>query len=85
MRYRSLFALLVAVALFLSGPAFAQDESVLVQRRNEVREVVHDSLAALYEAAPGTRVAIERAAGYGVFSTFGLKIFFGGGTTGRGS
>ena len=35
-------------------------------------------------AVPGTRVAIERAAGYGVFSTFGLKIFFAGGTTGKG-
>ena len=84
MRARWLFVLLVAVALLLSGPAFAQDDSVLVQRRNEVREIVHDSLATLYETAPGARVAIERAAGYGVFSTFGIKIFFGGGTTGKG-
>ena len=81
---RYLFVLLVAFALFVSGPAFAQDDSVLVQRRNEVREIVHDSLAALYETAPGARGTIERAAGYGVFSTFGLKIFFGGGTTGKG-
>jgi lipid-binding SYLF domain-containing protein len=79
-----MFMLLAAVVLFVSGPAFAQDDSLLVQRRNEVREVVNDSLAALFEVAPGTRGAIERAAGYGVFSTFGLKIFFGGGTTGKG-
>ena len=81
---RYLFALLVAVAFCLSGPAFAQDESAVIQRRNEVREIVHESLAALYETAPGARMTIERAAGYGVFSTFGLKIFYGGGTTGKG-
>ena len=34
--------------------------------------------------APGTRRVIERAAGYGVFSTFGLKLFFACGTTGKG-
>ena len=84
MHTRSLFVLLVAVALFLSSPAFAQDDSVLVQRRNEVREIVYESLAALYETAPGAKMTIERAAGYGVFSTFGLKIFYAGGTTGKG-
>ena len=30
------------------------------------------------------RRAIERAAGYAVFSTFGVKLFFAGGTTGKG-
>ena len=84
MRARSMFMLLAAVVLFVSGPAFAQDDSALVQRRNEVREIVHESLAALYETAPGARVTIERAAGYGVFSTFGLKLFYAGGTTGKG-
>ena len=29
-------------------------------------------------------MVIEHAADYGVFSTFGIKIFFGGGTTGEG-
>jgi hypothetical protein len=38
----------------------------------------------LYEIAPGTRRTIERSAGYGVFSTFGVKLFFAGGTTGKG-
>jgi lipid-binding SYLF domain-containing protein len=77
-------ALLGVSLLCLGVPAFAQDDSALVQKRNEVREVVHESLAALYEAAPQARTVIEHAAGYGVFSTFGIKIFFGGGTTGKG-
>jgi len=29
---------------------------------------------------PGARYAIEHAAGYGVFSVMGIKIFFAGGT-----
>jgi lipid-binding SYLF domain-containing protein len=80
-----LVSALLALAFVLSGNlASAQDDSALVQKRNEVREMVHDSLAALYEVSPGARVVVERAAGYGVFSTFGLKIFFAGGTTGKG-
>ena len=43
-----------------------------------------DALATLYEVAPGTRRVIERSAGYAVFSTFGVKLFFAGGTTGKG-
>ena len=31
-----------------------------------------------------TRRVIERSAGYAVFSTFGVKLFFAGGTTGKG-
>ena len=84
MSARRVFSLLAACLLLLAIPAFAQDDSALVQKRNEVREMVHDSLAALFEAAPAARGAIERATGFGVFSTFGIKIFFGGGTTGKG-
>jgi lipid-binding SYLF domain-containing protein len=84
MSARRVSALLVVLLPLLGIPAFAQDDSALVQRRNEVREMANDGLAALFEAAPGTRAVIEHAAGFGVFSTFGLKIFFAGGTTGKG-
>ncbi len=76
--------LLVATSLLLGHPAWAQDDSAVVQRRTEIREMVHEALASLFEAAPGARIAIEHSAGYGVFSTFGIKIFFAGGTTGKG-
>ena len=65
-------------------PADAPNEGRIIQARAQVREMSQDALAGLYEAAPGTRRVIERAAGYGVFSTFGLKLFFAGGTTGKG-
>jgi len=77
-------ALLGVISLLLTSSAFAQDDSALVQRRTEIREMAQEGLASLFEAAPGARTVIEHAAGYAVFSTFGIKIFFAGGTTGKG-
>ena len=65
-------------------PEGVPNESKIIQARQQVREMAQDGLASLYEVAPGTRRAIERAAGYAVFSTFGVKLFFAGGTTGKG-
>jgi lipid-binding SYLF domain-containing protein len=60
------------------------NDATIVQGRQQVREVARESLASLYEVAPGARRAIERSAGYAVFSTFGIKLFFAGGTSGKG-
>ena len=76
--------LAVLAVLALAAPAAAQDEAALIQKRQQVREMARDALAALYEVQPGARHVVEHAAGYAVFSTFGIKIFFAGGTTGSG-
>jgi lipid-binding SYLF domain-containing protein len=85
---RSIFTttLMCALVLAATAPAQAQlfGDSSIVQQRNDVREVEHEALASLYEINPAARVAIEHAAGYAVFSTFGLKLFFAGGTSGKG-
>jgi len=65
-------------------PAGAPNEGRIIQARQQVREMSQDALSTLYEVAPGVRSVIERSAGYAVFSTFGLKLFFAGGTTGKG-
>ena len=65
-------------------PEGVPDESKIIQARLQVREMSQDALATLYEIAPNTRRVIERSAGYAVFSTFGVKLFFAGGTTGKG-
>ena len=65
-------------------PAGAPNEGKIIQARQQVREMTQDALATLYEIAPGTHRAIDRAAGYAAFSTFGVKLFFAGGTTGKG-
>jgi lipid-binding SYLF domain-containing protein len=65
-------------------PEGVPDEGKIIQARQQVREMAQDGLSSLYEIAPGARRAVERAAGYAVFSTFGVKLFFAGGTTGKG-
>jgi lipid-binding SYLF domain-containing protein len=54
------------------------------QTRQEIRQVSRDALATLGQINPAARQAIERAPGYAVFSSFGVKILVAGGTTGRG-
>lgn len=81
---RLFVSLLCWAAASLASAQGAMDDATLVQRRNEVREVAYESLVALYELNPAAHLAIERAAGYAVFSTFGMKVFFAGGATGKG-
>lgn len=72
------------ISCLLGTHVFAMDEYKIIQERNRIREMAHDSLASLYEVSPGARSAVEHAAGYGVFSAFGIKILFAGGTKGHG-
>jgi lipid-binding SYLF domain-containing protein len=65
-------------------PAGVPNESRIIQGRHQVREMSQDAMAKLAEVAPNSARAISRAAGYAVFSTFGIKLFFAGGTTGKG-
>lgn len=65
-------------------PAGVPNEGKIIQARHQVREMAQDALATLYEIQPGAQRAIANAAGYAVFSTFGVKLFFAGGTTGKG-
>lgn len=65
-------------------PDGTPDEGAVIQARQQVREMAQDALSSLYEMAPGSRRVLERAAGYAVFSTFGVKLFFAGGTGGKG-
>ena len=68
----------------LSFGAHAQDESAIMQGRQQVREAAQDTLSTLYEYQPSARYAVEHAAGYAVFSTFGIKLLFAGGQQGKG-
>jgi lipid-binding SYLF domain-containing protein len=78
-------AFLAVLALIFCGSSIVlADENDIIQQRNQVREMAREGLSALYEAQPGARYAIEHAAGYGVFSIYGIKIFFAGGMTGKG-
>ena len=65
-------------------PQGTPSESKVIQARLQVREMAQDALASLYEINPGSRSFVENSAGYAVFSTFGVKLFFAGGNTGKG-
>ena len=83
---KALIGIIIGMAclgLWCPSP-FAMDENEILQERLRIKEMAQGALSTLYEIAPGARTAIEHAAGYGVFSTFGIKIFFAGGTTGKG-
>jgi hypothetical protein len=45
----------VLAALALAAPAAAQDETALIQKRQQVREMAREALASLYEVQPGAR------------------------------
>ena len=54
------------------------------KQRKEIRKNTKEILAQLYKAQPSAKAAIEKAAGYAVFSNFGMKILALGSGTGKG-
>jgi lipid-binding SYLF domain-containing protein len=80
---RLLELLILALAAFLLVPnlSFAASKE---EKQAEVRKVTAKTLEQLYKAEPAARAKIERAAGYAVFSNFGMKIFVAGGGKGEG-
>jgi lipid-binding SYLF domain-containing protein len=90
MKQNKCFALGIAVSLIgfimfivSSSPSSAADEKI-EQQRADVRKMANDTLERLYKTQPAAQKAISNAAGYAVFSNFGLKIFVAGGGTGKG-
>nr|WP_314901961.1 hypothetical protein [uncultured Deefgea sp.] len=53
-------------------------------QRQEIRQKSQSILKDLYRVSPSAKGAISSAAGYAVFSNFGMKILFAGGGTGSG-
>jgi len=78
------FALL-SVFIFVAFPSSlsAADEKI-EQKKSDIRKMANDTLEKLYKTQPSAKKAIKKAAGYAVFSNFGMKIFFAGGGTGKG-
>ena len=77
-------ALLLGSLVFFHTPLLAQDDASKEQKKADVRQMVGETLARLYKVQPSAKKAIESAAGYAVFSNFGMKIFFAGGGSGKG-
>ena len=72
-------------SLFSGAPVWAaKKETTKAEKQVEVRKTVNETLNRLYKLQPTSKEAIEKAAGYAVFSNFGMKIFFAGGGSGKG-
>ena len=78
-------SVVVALGLVMLGstPASAAKSSKEEQRA-EVRKTSQKVLAQLYRASPSAKGAVASAAGYAVFSNFGMKLFLAGGGVGSG-
>jgi len=78
-------SLLIALSLGLQACATApMSRSQIEEQRASIRAMADETLAQLYQQYPASRRQIERAAGYAVFSNFGMKFLFMGGANGEG-
>ena len=77
----------MAIAVILSFslfalPSWAKED--INKQKADVRKMSTETLNRLYKAQPSAREAISKAAGYAVFSNFGMKIFVAGSGSGKG-
>jgi lipid-binding SYLF domain-containing protein len=74
---------LVCALLVVAGPLVLAKDSK-AEEQAKVRETAQKGLDKLYEVNPQSKGAIQKAAGYAVFSNFGMKILVAGGGSGKG-
>ena len=67
--------------LLIAVPAWGASKA---DKQKEVQKVSRETLARLYKVQPSAKKAVEGAAGYAVFSNFGMKILVAGGGSGSG-
>jgi lipid-binding SYLF domain-containing protein len=76
MKFRSLLTIAAVAASFVAtGGAMAQDKA---KKQAEVREKAQVTLNDFYKAEPKVKAEVEKAAGYAVFTTYGLSFLVGG-------
>jgi lipid-binding SYLF domain-containing protein len=75
--------MVMAFVLLLTVAVNSRAESKEEQQQKIVA-MSEQSLQQLYQAQPSAKAAVKNAAGYAVFSDFGVKILFAGSGTGHG-
>jgi hypothetical protein len=73
---RASMAFITGLAIVFASCAFADNKE---KQRTEVRKTAQQTLDRLYKVQPAARASIASAAGYAVFSNFGMKILVAGG------
>ena len=78
-------SIVVALGLITLGSTSAiAAKNSKEEQRAEVRKTSQKVLGQLYRAKPSAKGAVASAAGYAVFSNFGMKLFVAGGGAGSG-
>lgn len=72
----------MALVLLALGVSVASADVVV--KRQEIRDMAKSTLEKLYELQPQAQKQVQKAAGYAVFSNWGVKIFVTGGSQGKG-
>jgi lipid-binding SYLF domain-containing protein len=73
--------LAVMMLVLAAVPAWGASKA---EKQKEVQKMSRETLNRLYKVQPSAKKAVEGAAGYAVFSNFGMKIFVAGGGSGGG-
>jgi len=76
--------LLLAAAASPPSASGADDAKKKETARADIQKMSDATLSRLYKAQPEAKAAVAKAAGYAVFSNFGMKIFVTGGGSGKG-
>jgi lipid-binding SYLF domain-containing protein len=77
-------AIVVLFAGFLACSTAPLSKAQIDEQRTSIREMASQTLAQLYKQYPDSPFNVETAAGYAVFSDFGMKFMFLGGAGGQG-
>lgn len=80
-RIKILFVTALVCVFALTSLAADSDKE---KKQKAIHDMAHDTLKRLYKADPKAKSAVEGAAGYAVFSNFGLKILVAGSGNGKG-
>jgi lipid-binding SYLF domain-containing protein len=67
-----------------AAPSLAASKEDIKKEKADIRKSSKETLNQLYKVQPSAKGAISKAAGYAVFSNFGMKIFVAGSGTGKG-
>ena len=89
MKKRKYFVAAMSVAVILSFtvfalPSWAASKEDIDKEKADIRKMSEETLTQLYKVQPSAKAAISKAAGYAVFSNFGMKILVAGSGSGKG-
>jgi len=74
-------AVTLALAFIVATNLCAESKA---EKQEDIQKMAQQTLQQLYQAQPLAKAAIEKAAGYAVFSDMGFKILFAGSGEGKG-